>query len=186
MAKKEFSEETFRQDFQKLFEQSLKVLNDEHNYIKAYDLATQAKLLAEKYLEDDISRIECDRLRGIAYLKIDRCIGHDILEKLRFDNKNKLKDHKNVLIGLELAYGDSKSMIGEYDEAIRIFKELYESVQKDLKVAKEREENSNALVRIMIKCYTGIIYCLIYKKSTKELSCKNETDGRKIKRTRYR
>ncbi len=123
----------------------------EHDYRKAYDLATQAKLLAENYLEDELSSIECEKWRGIAYFGINQFVGHDILESLYFKIKNQLKI--DSLINLQIAYAHSNSLIGKYAEAIKV----YEEILKDLQ---DNEE--------CIRCWVGMTYCYIYQIQDKD------------------
>ncbi|AZR72121.1 hypothetical protein BBF96_01160 [Anoxybacter fermentans] len=157
----------FKQDYQSLIREAVSAINDERNYIKAYDLATQAKLIAENYLEDELSIIECERIRGLAYLGIDSSIGHDLIKKLYFENKNKFKDNKDLLIKLELALGVSKRVIGEYNKAIQVFRKIYKYAEKKVNEEKSRGKDVSEFIRIIIRCYIEITCCLIYKSQQK-------------------
>ncbi len=158
-----FTEDALEKDFHELITQATRAMNEGHNYIRSYDLATQAKLLAEIYLKNDLFIIESERIRGMAYLSIDSMIGHDIIEKLYYENKTRLKDWKGQLIKVEMALGVSKRIIGEYDEAIQIFSDIYKYAQRDIERCKEKDIDLSEEMRIIIRSYIEISCCLIYK-----------------------
>lgn len=157
------TEELIERDYHDLIARAIRAMNLEHNYHQAYDLAAQAKLLAERYLRDDLCIIESERIRGMAYLSIDPMVGHDIIERLYYENKNKLKDSKNQLMKVEMALGASKRIIGEYDEAIQIFTNIYKYAQREIELNRDELLDVTEEMRTIIRCYVEVSCCLIYK-----------------------
>lgn len=158
-----FSDEMFRNDYTNLISQALSAIYDKHDYNRGYDLATQAKLLAKNYIKNDILIIESDRIRGRAYLGIDSIIGHDLLEKLYYENRKKLQNHQDQLIKLEMTFGTSKRIIGEFDEAIRIFSEVSKHVQLKIEECNKDGLDITEEIRMIIRCYLEIGCCLIFR-----------------------
>lgn len=158
-----FTKNKLENDYQQLIIDAVNKMNQEHNYILAYDLATQAKFIATNYLEDELLNIECECVRGMAYLGIDSIVGHDMIERLYFDSKHKLKDNQEHFTRLELALGSSKRIIGEYDQAIQIFGDISKYSQRKIELKQNQDEEISEDMRIIIRCYLEIACCLIYK-----------------------
>lgn len=157
------TEKNLERDYHQLINDAIEVMNKQHQYILAYDLATQAKFLATSYLKNELFEIQSERVRGMAYLGIDSIVGHDLIERLYFASKHRLKDHQEQLIKLELALGASKRIIGEYDQAIEIFCDIYKYSQREIEQKQKRQQNLKEELRVVIRCYIEIACCLIYK-----------------------
>ncbi len=141
----------FNQDYSKLISESIHCINTEHNYIKAYNKAIQANLVAEMYLEDIEKTIESTLIVGLAYLNVDQLMGHNILQNLFINNYDLLKLNDNLFLRVRTALARAKRIIGEYDAAIQIFKEILNYVEKRLEVKKDG---------VLIAYQAGIATCL--------------------------
>ncbi len=78
----------FLKDYNEIISSAKKNLNEKHDFLNAYNEATQAKLIAEKYLKDEKEVIVSTYYQGMAYLGIDQMKRHDLLPKLICINKS--------------------------------------------------------------------------------------------------
>lgn len=159
--------EIIEQEFNLLLEKSREVLNTQHEYLAAYDYAVQAKYLAENFLGNELYAIESEMLRGLAYLGLDRMVGHDIINKLYYENRKKIKEDINLEIRVKKTFGIAKRYIGEYDEAMAFFCEVFELIQKEVLAAEKHELPKEEFIRWTIYILLQMGISLVFKSRQK-------------------
>ncbi len=177
--------EIIDQEFNLLLETCREVLNTKHDYISAYDHAVQAKYLAKRFLENEIYVVESEMLRGLAYLGIDRMVGHDILNKLYYESQKKIKGNANLEIRLKKTFGIAKRYIGEYDEAMTLFCEVLGLVQKEVEKAEARDDPQEELLRWIIYTLQQMGISLVFKSRQKHYPMMVRRTERRIKQMNF-
>ncbi len=161
----------FLKDYNRLIKESFDALNTERDYTKAYKKAVQANLIAEEYLKDEYKKIESMLYQGLAHVNIDSMHGHDLLQNLYINNDDFLKTNEKMNLLVKTAYARAKRTIGEYDDAIRLFKEILEYVKKKNRILKNNIPAS--LKKGLISCLIDVNFCQIsqyrYESSLKKL-----------------
>ncbi len=148
-------------EFRRLVDQCREMMNKRFQYSQAYDLAVQAKYIAEQLLENEKYVIESELLRGLAQLGIDKIGGHEILNNLYCENMTKIEDI-NLEIRLKNSLGIAKRQIEEYEEAISLLCEVLNLGQKQVENLSEQGLPTEKSLLGIVYCLNNITISLIY------------------------
>lgn len=172
----------FLDDYKRLMVEAKKELNENFNYMKAYEKATQAKLIAEKYLNDKEKVVTCKLYQGLAYLGIDPMRGHDYLQNLYIDQSEFLSKNARLKLLVKTAFARAKNDIGEYDEAIFLFKDIIKYFEE-----KNKNFNLNSPKKGLMTSFLELTSCQIHKyRNNCNLSSLNNLDRKDLEEEEIR
>ncbi len=152
-----------KDQFKECAEKCKQAMNRDLDYEKAYDLAVQAKYIAQTILEDPLSIFESELLRGLSRLGMDRMSGHEILNKLYCESRSLIKGKIYFETLMTYAMGTAKKCIGEYDEALIFFHDCLKLSQKQIEQANEDGKNPLSNISRVIRVTANIVVALLYK-----------------------